>query len=510
MNHPSVVTLGAESAPRSLMAGSRLLRVKLPPGARCIYPKPSRAGFADTEGLVGAALRSPLGSEPLRARLRPGMKLTIVISAPLSPSPSPGDVRGKMVESVLGVARERHVDDIEIIIAGGVERKLPPSLVQTLLGARVLGEVRRVRNHDAEEREQFVPCGELPGGAPLELPRRILESDLVVGVSARSSSPLSPLEGLLRGLLSAGAMKAVTSAELARPEGACDAPELRLFPLLEGRVPLFLLDALVEATPESSSLSFLYKNEDELSESEKRALRVCELGSVPGMLRRLLARSERARVAWVYAGDPELVSERAVQGVWEQVGVPVQGQADVLIVPVGTPSGIGLGEGTDPLTAQGLGAGEFFCRFRGHPLLRPSGTLILLHPLSDRFPHQEQTASEAFVHELLPRRLPLGTLFAREKERFFSDPALIQMYRTGFAFHPLHSFTRYRASEMARHYAGRIIVVGADNESVPALFGFETARTLDEALYRASDGLSRKLEICCLKEPSLLLSEVSL
>lgn len=134
----------------------------------------------------------------------------------------------------------------------------------------------------------------------------------------------------------------------------------------------------------------------------------------------------------------------------------------------------------------------------------------MLHPLSDRFPLRKQTASEAFVHGLLPLRLPLGLLFEREKERFFSDPALIQMYRTGFAYHPLFSFSRYRASEMARHYAGRIIVVGADNESVPALFGFETARTLDGALYRASDGLSRKLEICCLKEPSLLLSNVSL
>lgn len=509
MNHPSVVTLGAGSAPRALLAGSRLVRVNLPAGARCIYPKASRAGFADTEGLFGAALRSPVGSQPLRARLFPGMKLTVVVCDPLDPMPSRGDVRGKMIESVLGVARERHVDDIEIIIASGIERKLEPSELQALLGPEVLRSGSRVRCHDAEERDQFVACGELPGGAPLELSRRIRESDLVVGVRARTASASNTVERLVRGLASARTMKAVFSAELAEgPKvGAFGAEEMPLFPLLEGHVPLFLVEALVPAT--RPGLSFLLKNEDELSESERRSLRWFEFGTVPRALRALMARAERPRVVSVHAGDPVRVSELAARDVWEQVGVPVQGQSDVLIVPVGTPGGA-LGATMDPLTAQSQGAGDLFRRFRGHPLLRPSGTLILLHPLSDRFHHRKQTASEAFVHSLLSAGLGLGPLFEREKDRFFADPALISMYRTSYAFHPLHSFSRFYASDRVRRYVGRAIVVGADNESVPALFGLETARTLDEALYRASDGLSRKLEICCLKDPSLVLSDVSL
>ena len=42
--------------------------------------------------------------------------------------------------------------------------------------------------------------------------------------------------------------------------------------------------------------------------------------------------------------------------------------------------------------------------------------------------------------------------------------------------------------EAGRQHLGRMIVVGADNEYIPKLLGWETARTMDEALYRAKNG----------------------
>ena len=44
MNHPCLVTLERDSAPRVLFSGDRLVEVDLPPGTRCIYPKPPAEG----------------------------------------------------------------------------------------------------------------------------------------------------------------------------------------------------------------------------------------------------------------------------------------------------------------------------------------------------------------------------------------------------------------------------------------------------------------------------------
>ena len=49
------------------------------------------------------------------------------------------------------------------------------------------------------------------------------------------------------------------------------------------------------------------------------------------------------------------------------------------------------------------------------------------------------------------------------------------MYRTGHAYHPAHPFFMWYWGEAGRQHLGRVIVVGADNEYIPKLMGWETA-----------------------------------
>src|SRR6187401_1114633 len=103
MNHPCLVTLERDSAPRVLFAGDRLVEVDLPPGTRCIYPKPPLAPLRDVDAAIRYAITHPLGSEPLYAKLTPGMKVTIAVddlSVPLPPMRRP-DVRERVLEIVL-------------------------------------------------------------------------------------------------------------------------------------------------------------------------------------------------------------------------------------------------------------------------------------------------------------------------------------------------------------------------------------------------------------------------
>ena len=77
MSHPCVVTLDSRSAPRVLFSGDRLVEVDLPTGTRVIYPKPPIEPLKDVDAAIRYAINHPQNSEPLYAKLRPGMKVTM-------------------------------------------------------------------------------------------------------------------------------------------------------------------------------------------------------------------------------------------------------------------------------------------------------------------------------------------------------------------------------------------------------------------------------------------------
>jgi hypothetical protein len=63
--------------------------------------------------------------------------------------------------------------------------------------------------------------------------------------------------------------------------------------------------------------------------------------------------------------------------------------------------------------------------------------------------------------------------------------------------------------EAGRQHLGRMIVVGADNEYIPKLLGWETARTMDEALRMAKQTAPARPEILALHAPPIVMAEVS-
>jgi hypothetical protein len=64
--------------------------------------------------------------------------------------------------------------------------------------------------------------------------------------------------------------------------------------------------------------------------------------------------------------------------------------------------------------------------------------------------------------------------------------------------------------ENGRQHLGRVIVVGADNEYLPKLFGWETAANMSEALYRAKNGKAGDLSVTLLHVPPIVMGDVSL
>src|SRR5918999_5472694 len=127
MGRPGLVLEVDERTPPLLVhegEGFRLQRFPL--GSRAVYPPDSLPGLRDVDGAIRDAILEPHGSEPLTERLKPGMRLTIAfddISIPLPPMRAP-DVRQRVIEAVLTMAADAGVDDVELISANALHRRL--------------------------------------------------------------------------------------------------------------------------------------------------------------------------------------------------------------------------------------------------------------------------------------------------------------------------------------------------------------------------------------------------
>ena len=144
---------------------------KLPAGrSRVIYPGEPLEALEDPDAAIRHALEEPLGdSAPLPALLRPGMKLTIGfddISLPLPPMRRP-DIRQRVIEAVLDLAAAAGVDDVHLIAALALHRRMTEAELRHAVGDRVYDAFAPhglLYNHDAEDPDNLAFLGTTDAG----------------------------------------------------------------------------------------------------------------------------------------------------------------------------------------------------------------------------------------------------------------------------------------------------------------------------------------------------------
>ena len=92
---------------------------------------------------------------------------------------------------------------------------------------------------------------------------------------------------------------------------------------------------------------------------------------------------------------------------------------------------------------------------------------------------------------------------------FAENPAYIEMYRRGNAYHPAHPFFMWYWGENGRQHIGKVIVAGAENAHIPEILGWERADNLTEAIAMARSYMGRNAEISMLHQPVIGLCEVT-
>ncbi len=526
MNHPSVVTLERDSAPRTVFSGDQLIEIDLPAGTRCIYPRPTLEPLKDVDAAIRYAINHPEGSDPLYARLKPGMRVTIAvddISLPLPPMKQP-DVRERMLTILLELLADHGVEDIEIIIATGIHRRMKAAEVRHMVGDKIFEAYwpDRLYNHDAEDPDNMVEVGTTDRGEVLELNRRAVESDLLIYANINFVPMNGGHKSVAVGLCSYKSLRPHHNPDTIRASDSYMDPRKsqlahdigRMGRLANEKLNVFCIETTLNNRMFDPSLDFLMKNEDDLSDRERTLLKglVLTTARLPQSARQAIFDRFPAPYGCtgVWAGETSAVHEKVIERSFEQYLVPIEGQADVLICPIPFISPYNVHAYLNPLLVQVLAQGYLFNMYRGAPLVKKGGTMIITHPCTDKFDHEQHAPYIEFVHRLLVETRDAHELRHRYEEKFAKNPAFIQMFRTGHAYHPAHPFFMWYWGENGRQHLGRVIVVGADNEYIPKIMGWETAASMDEALYRAKLEDGRSPEITLLHVPPIIMGDVSL
>src|SRR5258708_4969929 len=180
--HESIVYIDNDSAPRVMPSGEDFILEAARVAALSLYPNPRLKGLPNREAAIRYPLNHPRDCDPLFAKLEPGMKVPIAvddISRPLPPMATP-DIRQTMLEIVLDMLAGHGVDDVHIIIANSLHRKMTPWEMKRMVGPRVYADYYpdRYYNHDSEWKEGLIRIGETRHKEPLTLNRPSAESDL--------------------------------------------------------------------------------------------------------------------------------------------------------------------------------------------------------------------------------------------------------------------------------------------------------------------------------------------
>lgn len=433
---------------RSLVYGDAWIEAELPADTVVMPPGVSAGVEAaqDLTEVVDRALAEPLDRPPLRAQVRPGMRVTIAFDDPTVPCYAP--VWGTAIPAIVrelaggGVATE----DISLLCANALHRKFTlDELARTLGDDVVRTHQDRIDCHDAEDGERLTHLGTTPSGLDVELNSAVVESDLTVYLNCST----------MRGF-SGGWKSVCVGLSSYRSIHHHHTPDIMSMSLDRNRMHAMLdeMGALVE---QELGADRILKLETVLA----NPLEVHDIhsGSVG---------ATRAKV---------LDTLRAHQGSRrDMLDQPV----DVVVYGVPDWSPYAAFSHTNPLLdliSTGLGYLGGVIQAFG----RPGCTVILASPCRDRWDRQHHASYPEVWSEVLPATKDPDEARRRFEPELAGREDYIERYRFDNAFHPVHAVMALYPLKRLRH-ADRVIVAGAEDPKIPAHCGFDAAPTIEAAL----------------------------
>jgi lactate racemase-like protein len=499
---------------------------RLPTGSRVVYPAEPLTPLADPDGMIRQALVNPVGdSQPLPSLLHPGMKLTIAMdnqAVPLPPMQRP-DTRQRVIEIVLDMAAAAGVDDVELIVAHGLHRRMTEPELRHMLGDRIYDAFApsgMLTQHDAEDHDNLILVGRTAEGEHVEVNKRAATSDLLIYVNINLVAMDGGHKSTMTGLTSYRSLKHhhnVTSMQHSRsfmdpPRSELHNATWRMGRLLAGALKVFQIETTLNSDTFPSQFSFLQKREWEWSARDRAAYLGTSksLERVPPRMARSIFHSIKSpqKMTSVQAGEVEAVHALTLENLHRQHLVPVEGQADVLTMGLPYLGPYNVNSILNPLLVMCLGLGYFFNLYRGKPLVRKGGVVIMSHPTRWEFNPVHHPSYIDFFEQVLAETTDPIEIEKRFEEDYATDPWYIHLYRNSYAYHGVHAFYMWYWGAHALQHVGQVIIVGGEPRAVRRM-GFKPASTLRDALEMAEDVVGRDPSITHIHNPPIFLADVT-
>ncbi|MGE5187292.1 MAG: lactate racemase domain-containing protein, partial [Acidobacteriota bacterium] len=340
-----IVTIDTDSAPRLMFYGENLMLEDLPVGTRVIYPTRPMTPVANPRAAIRYALNHPEDSEPLHALLSPGMKVTICvddISMPLPIMRTP-DVRELVLDIVCEMLADHGVDDVHIVIALGLHRRMTEAEIHRMVGDKVFDAYwpDRLYNHDGCDPDGMVVLGHTQNphglGELVEMNKRVADSDLVIYVNLNFVPMNGGHKSMAVGLCGYESLKAhhtpkgivASNSYMDPPNSFLSHSFKRQGELVEKTLKVFHIETVLNNRAFDGPLGFLNKNEDDFTEADRLKYQAMKwtLDKLPFAARREIFMRTPAAYELIacYAGACDPTHDRTLAKQNEQNCVEVDG-----------------------------------------------------------------------------------------------------------------------------------------------------------------------------------------
>jgi len=522
-----VLDVDRSTPPLLFWHGEQFRLERLPVGSRVIYPPEPLDPIADPDGAIRHALLHPVGdSRPLPGLLTSGMRLTICfddISLPLPPMQRP-DNRQRVIEAVLDLAAEAGVDDVVLIAALGLHRRMTEPELRHALGDRVYDAFApsgRLTQFDAEDPDGVMHLGTTDDGEDVEISKRAATSDLIVYVNINLVTMDGGHKSLSTGISSYKSLKHHHNAHtlqntrslMDRHRSALHSSTWRIGRYIAASgVKVFQIETTLNTNTFPDQFGFLSKREWEWSARDRASYMAVSksLDRIPARMSRAIFHNIKAphQMTSVQAGEVEAVHELTLENLHRQQLVEVKGQTDILTMGLPYIGPYHVNSIMNPVLVACGGLGYFFNLYRGKPLVREGGVLIMHHPTPWKFHPVHHPSYIDFFEQVLTVTTDPVEVEAKFEEAFATDPWYIHLYRTSHAYHGVHALYMWYWCAHALQHLGGVIIVGGNPKAVRRM-GFKPASTLNDALEMASDVVGRDPSITHLHAPPLLVADVT-
>jgi hypothetical protein len=281
--------------------------------------------------------------------------------------------------------------------------------------------------------------------------------------------------------------------------------------IADAGVKVFQIETNLNTNTFPPQMRFLERREWEWSGRDRAAFLATSaaLARTPDRLARQVFHSVRSpyRITSVQAGEVEAVHARTTENVYAQQLVAVEGQTDILTLGLPFICPYNVNSIMNPILVACLGLGYFFNMYRGRPLVREGGVVIMSHPTPWAFHPGHHPSYIDFFEQVLAETTDPGEV-GKYEEAYATDPWYVHLYRTGNAYHGVHPFYMWYWCAHALEHLGGVIIVGGDRAAVRRL-GFTPASTMADALEMAGDIVGRDPSLTHLHSPPLLMADVS-